>query len=62
MFTNETTSFILRCVRKTIWMILVLWGIALVKLLCYPSGSGGRRRSMQTTLKPPCGRSGAGSS
>ena len=30
MFTNETTSFILRCVRKTIWMLLVLWGITLV--------------------------------
>lgn len=62
MFTNETTSFILRCVRKTIWMLLVLWGIDHPRqLLCYPSGSGDADGHADDA-EPPCGGSGAGSS
>ena len=49
MFTNETTSFILRCVRKTIWMLLVLWGITLVSFFVIHLAPG-TPTDMQTTL------------
>ena len=51
MFTNETTSFILRCVRKTIWMLLVLWGITLVSFFVIHLAPG-TPTDMQTTLNP----------
>ena len=54
MFTNETTSFILRCVRKTIWMLLVLWGITLVSFFVIHLAPG-TPTDMQTTLNPLAG-------
>lgn len=61
MFTNETTSFILRCVRKTIWMLLVLWGITLVSFFVIHLAPG-TPTDMADDAEPPCGGSGAGSS
>ena len=54
MFSNETTAFLLRCLRKTIWMLLVLWGITLVSFIVIHLAPG-TPTDMQTTLNPLAG-------
>ena len=51
MFSNETTAFLLRCLRKTVWMLLVLWGITLVSFIVIHLAPG-TPTDMQTTLNP----------
>ncbi len=54
MFSNETTAFLLRCLRKTVWMLLVLWGITLVSFIVIHLAPG-TPTDMQTTLNPLAG-------
>lgn len=54
MLSTETNALVRRLIRKTVWMLLVLWGITIVSFIVIHLAPGSPT-DLQTTLNPLAG-------